>query len=63
MKTRLLIIIAVSAFAISFVGCKAQYGCPSSGRNVGAERLLSGDKKSMKAVKHAGKFQGSKIPN
>ena len=63
MKTRLLLIVAVTVFAIVFVGCKAQYGCPSSGRNVGAERLLSGDKKSMKAVKKAGKFRGGKIPN
>jgi hypothetical protein len=24
--------------------CKAQYGCPSNGKNVGAERILSGEK-------------------
>ncbi len=24
--------------------CRAKYGCPSDGKNVGAERLLSGDK-------------------
>jgi hypothetical protein len=26
------------------ISCKAQYGCPSSGKNVGAERILSGEK-------------------
>jgi hypothetical protein len=36
-----------------------KYGCPSDGRNVGAEKLLSGDmsKKEMKKVKKA-KFRG-----
>jgi len=24
--------------------CKTQYGCPSNGKNVGAERILSGEK-------------------
>ncbi len=63
MKNKLLLSAVFICVAITFFGCKAQYGCPSSGRNVGAEKLLSGDKKSMKAVKHAGKFKGSKIPN
>jgi hypothetical protein len=26
------------------ISCKAQYGCPSNGKNVGAERILSGEK-------------------
>lgn len=30
-----------------------KYGCPSDGRNVGAERILSGEK-----VPKAGKFRG-----
>jgi hypothetical protein len=30
-----------------------KYGCPSDGRNVGAERILSGEK-----VPKAGKFKG-----
>lgn len=60
---KLLLSIAVCFVVFTFIGCKAQYGCPSSGRNVGAERLLSGDKKSMKDVKKAGKFRGGKIPN
>jgi hypothetical protein len=32
--------------------CKATYGCPSNGKNVGAERILSGEK-----VPKAGKFK------
>jgi hypothetical protein len=36
-----------------------KYGCPSDGRNVGAEKLLSGDmnKKEMKKARKA-KFRG-----
>jgi hypothetical protein len=36
-----------------------KYGCPSDGRNVGAEKLLSGDmsKKEMKKARKA-KFKG-----
>jgi hypothetical protein len=41
-------------------GCsifKAKYGCPTNGKNIGAERLLSGDKDAMKAAKKAKKFK------
>ena len=50
---------------ISFLsGCsilrkKDKYGCPTNGRNVGAEKLLSGDKAAIKAEKKA-KFKGLK---
>ena len=36
---------------------KAKYGCPSNGKNIGAERILSGDKASLKAAKKAKKFR------
>ena len=36
----MLCILVISAF----YSCKAQYGCPSNGKNVGAERILSGEK-------------------
>jgi hypothetical protein len=26
------------------LGCAAKYGCPSDGRNIGAERILGGEK-------------------
>ncbi|MDQ2719063.1 MAG: hypothetical protein M3Z26_04780 [Bacteroidota bacterium] len=34
-----------------------KYGCPTNGKNVGAERLLSGDKEAIKAARKAGKFK------
>lgn len=36
---------------------KPKYGCPSNGKNVGAERILSGDPKAMKDSKKAKKFR------
>ena len=36
---------------------KPKYGCPSNGKNVGAEKLLSGDPKAIKDVKKAKKFK------
>lgn len=32
-------------------------GCPSNGKNVGAEQIVSGDPKAMKNVKRAKKFK------
>lgn len=34
-----------------------KYGCPTDGRNIGAEKLASGDPKAMKAARKA-KFRG-----
>ncbi|MBS1737461.1 MAG: hypothetical protein JSS98_12760 [Bacteroidetes bacterium] len=46
---------------IIFTGCsifqKQKYGCPTNGKNIGAERILSGDKAAIKAAKKAGKFK------
>jgi hypothetical protein len=36
---------------------KPKYGCPSNGKNVGAERILSGDPKAVKDAKKAKKFR------
>jgi hypothetical protein len=36
---------------------KRKSGCPSNGKNVGAEKILSGDPKAMKDVKKAKKFR------
>jgi hypothetical protein len=48
---------------ISLTGCslfrKEKYGCPTDGRNVGAERLLSGDEKTLKKAAKA-KYRGRK---
>jgi hypothetical protein len=36
---------ALSIFVVSMIcSCSQKVGCPSNGKNVGAERLLSGDK-------------------
>ena len=32
-------------------------GCPTNGKNIGAEKILSGDAKAMKDVKKAKKFR------
>ena len=29
---------------VLFSACSPKYGCPSNGKNVGAERILSGEK-------------------
>jgi len=36
---------------------KNKEGCPSNGKNVGAEKIISGDPKAMKDVKKAKKFR------
>jgi hypothetical protein len=53
MKTiRTSLLISLSVFTIFCMSCKVQRGCPSNGKNVGAERILSGEK-----VPKAGKFR------
>ena len=32
-------------------------GCPSNGKNIGAEKLASGDPKALKAARKAKKFR------
>ena len=61
--------IGVALLALSFLlsGCfisrifskKDKTGCPTNGRNVGAEKILSGDKKAINAEKKA-KYKGGK---
>lgn len=38
---------------------KEQYGCPTDGRNVGAEKIASGDEKAIKAANKA-KYKGGR---
>jgi hypothetical protein len=47
-------ILSSGCFISKIFGKKEKYGCPSDGRNVGAERILAGEK-----VKKA-KFRGGK---
>ena len=55
MKKYLLAIIGISFLTGCFL-TKNKYGCPTNGKNVGAERILSGDKKAIKAASKAKKF-------
>lgn len=36
---------------------KPKYGCPSNGKNIGAEKLASGDPAAEKAARKAKKFK------
>jgi hypothetical protein len=36
---------------------KRKTGCPTNGKNVGAEKLMSGDPKAVKEAKKAKKFR------
>ena len=47
----------VTAMSISMISCRAGKGCPTNGKNVGAEKLIGGDLKAIKAAKKAGKFR------
>lgn len=46
-------------FVFSFTSCKVKYGCPSNGKNVGAERLgaISNDPKATKKMKREPKYR------
>jgi len=60
---KILLVFVTASFLMS--GCfisrifhkKDKVGCPTDGRNVGAEKLLGGDEKAMKAAKKA-KWRG-----
>jgi hypothetical protein len=54
---RKLFLIATIVAIGTTIGCRAGKGCPSNGKNIGAERLLSGDLQALKAAKKAGKFK------
>lgn len=57
-----IVLVVLAAFTCgAMISCKAGKGCPSNGRNLGAEKLISGDKKTMKLAKKAGKFKGGKF--
>jgi hypothetical protein len=63
MKSRRILILGLSA-TIFLSSCglwhkvfKPKYGCPSNGKNVGAEKIVSGDPKAIKSAKKAKKFR------
>ncbi len=51
------ILIMVGFAWIMGVSCRAGKGCPTNGKNIGAERILSGDPKAVRAANKAGKFR------
>lgn len=57
---KIILAIAVVSFCS---GCfifqkKEKYGCPGTGRNIGAEKIAAGDPKALKANK--AKFKGGR---
>ena len=63
MKTlRLIIIAGTMVFMLSSCSVwnsvfKPKYGCPTNGKNIGAEKLLDGDAKAEKEARKAKKFK------
>jgi len=58
MKKIILAFACISLLGSCFVFKKKdKYGCPSNGRNVGAEKLAAGDEKALKASSKA-KYKG-----
>lgn len=55
----LLGVIVVFASSCSLFRKKETYGCPTDGRNIGAERIASGDEKAIKAASKA-KYKGGR---
>ncbi|MFM7672164.1 MAG: hypothetical protein ACKO6Q_06195 [Bacteroidota bacterium] len=60
--TRMIWLLIVFLFMLTSCGLmrnmfRRKSGCPSNGKNVGAEQIISGDPKAMKAVRHAKKFR------
>jgi hypothetical protein len=54
-------IIIFTIWGFMFSGCcifrrHEKYGCPTNGKNIGAERILSGDRAAIKAARKAKKF-------
>lgn len=54
---KLIVAVVIAGCAAGLVSCAARKGCPTNGANVGAEKLLSGDPKAIKAAKKAKKFK------
>ncbi|HEV8084005.1 MAG TPA: hypothetical protein VGP55_12425 [Chitinophagaceae bacterium] len=58
MKKLLILLVCISALSgCSIFKKNEKYGCPTNGKNVGAEKILSGDKDAIKAARKAKKFK------
>ncbi len=50
-------VILFCSLLMLFSSCAVKKGCPTNGANIGAERILSGDPKAIKAVNKGKKFK------
>lgn len=58
MKKLLIVLICCWMFSgCSLLRRQEKYGCPTNGKNIGAEKVLSGDKDAIKAMRKAKKFK------
>jgi hypothetical protein len=56
----LLVLIGLACYLVLASSCnlfKPKYGCPTNGKNIGAEKLASGDPEAEKAARKAKKFR------
>jgi hypothetical protein len=57
---KVLTILALTSFMFGMASCslfKPKYGCPTNGKNIGAEKLAAGDPDAEKAARKAKKFR------
>jgi hypothetical protein len=60
MRKALLFFVVIMVLLTSCGLFRRGSGCPTNGRNIGAERVLSGDPKAAAAAKKAGKYKTDK---
>jgi hypothetical protein len=56
----ILTIMVLAGFMMAITSCnmfKPKYGCPTNGKNIGAEKLAAGDPAAEKAARKAKKFK------
>ena len=56
----ILTLVVVIGLMIAVTSCnmfKPKYGCPTNGKNIGAEKLAAGDPAAEKAARKAKKFK------
>ena len=55
-KSSIVLVCILTLAGCSIFKKNEKYGCPTNGKNVGAEKILSGDKDAIKAARKAKKF-------